>query len=94
MTWLNNLLKNVSKKITCNQFEKVENLDKLALLNNLKTLRKNIKPFSVTYSPTLLIVKKQWHILNINNPFGDVFIATSVIAFSNNISLIQMTKTF
>ena len=82
MTWLNNLLRNVKKNH----------------LQPTKTLRENIKPFSVTYSPTLPnikeIVNKQCHILNINNAFGDVFIATSLIAFSNNISLIQMTKSF
>ena len=79
------------KKIIRNQIEKVDNLEKSTLLNKTNAVRKNVIPFSVTYSPILPnireIINKHWHILNINNTFGNVFKATPVIAFRKNTSL-------
>ena len=36
---------------------------------------------------------KHWHVLNINNTFGNVFKATPVIAFRKNTSLRQIIGT-
>ena len=50
----------------------------------------------MTYSLTLThireIINKHWHILNINNTFGNVFKATPVIAFRKNTSLRQISS--
>ena len=53
---------------------------------------------SGTYSPPILpnirqIINKRWHILNINNTFGNVFKATPVMAFPKNTSLRQIIGT-
>ena len=61
---------------------------------------KKVIPFSATYSPTLPnireIINKHWHILNINNTFGDVSRGTPVTTFRKNTSLRQIigTNTF
>ena len=85
MNWVNIIRK---------QIEKVDNLERSALLNKTNAVRKNVIPFLVTYSPTLPnireIINKHWHILNINNTFGNVFKPTSVIAFRKNTSLRQI----
>ena len=51
----------------------------------------------MTYGPTLpnirKIVNKHWHMLNINNTFGNVSKATPVIAFRKNTSLTQIIGT-
>ena len=63
-------------KKTVKPNKKVDTLERSILLNNTKTVRKKLIPFSVTYSPTLTnikqIISKHWHILNINNTFPDV----------------------
>ena len=77
--------------------EKVDNLERSTLLNKANAIRKNVILFSVTYSPTLPnireIINKHRHILNINNTFGNVFKATTVIAFLKNTSLKQIIGT-
>ena len=59
--------------------------------------RKNVIPFSPTYTSTLPniteIINKYWHILNINKTFGNVFKVTPVIAFRKNTSLRQIIGT-
>ena len=69
--------KGYTEKIIRNQLEKSDNLERSTLLNKTNPLRKNLIPFSVTYSPTLpkigKIINKHWHISNINNTFGNVF---------------------
>ena len=91
---------------TPNQIEKVDNLERSTLLNKTNAVQNNVIPFSVTYSSTLQnireIITKHWHILNINNTFGNVLKATPAIAFHINTllkqSLVQIqsftTKTF
>ena len=80
-----------------NQTEKVDNMERSAPLNKTNAVWKNVIPFSVTYSPTLPnireIINNHWHILNINNTFGNVFKATPVIAFHRNTSLRQIIGT-
>ena len=53
-----------------------------------KKLNKTNAASSVTYSPTLLniteTINMHWHILNINNTFGNVFKTTPVIVFRKN----------
>ena len=80
-----------------NQIEKIDNLERSTLLNKTNALRKNVITFSVTYSSTLPnikeIINKYWHILNINNTFGNVFETTPVIAFRKNTLLRQIICT-
>ena len=74
-----------------NQIEKIDNIERSTLLNKTDAERKNVIPFSLTYSPTLPnireIINKHWHMFHMNNTFGNVFKATSVIAFRKNTSL-------
>ena len=76
---------------------KVDNLERSTLLKKANPVRKNLIPFSVTYTPTLPnireIINKHWHILNINNTVRNVFKATLVIAFRINTSLRQIIGT-
>ena len=62
-------------------------------LRNVMLLQKNVIPFSATYSPTLPNIRenvnKHWHILNINNTFGNV----PVIALCKYTSLRQIIGT-
>ena len=64
------------------------------MLNKTNAVRKNVITLSVTYSPTLPnireIINNHWHILNINNTFGNVLKVTPVIAFRKNTSLRQI----
>ena len=80
-----------------NQSKQVDSLVRSTLLNKIDTVRENVFPFLVTYSPTLPnireIINKHWHILNINNTFGNVFKAIPVIAFLKNASLRQIIDT-
>ena len=89
--------KGYKENIIRNQIEKVDNLERSTLLNKTNAVRKNVIPFSVTYSPTLPnireIINKHWHILNINNTFRNVFKATPAIAFRKNTSLRQIIGT-
>ena len=89
--------KGYKENIIRNQIEKVDNLERSTLLNNTNAVRKNVIPFPVTYSPTLPnireIINKRWHILNINNTFGNVFKATLVLDFRKNPSLRQIIGT-
>ena len=77
--------KEYKENIIQNQIEKADNLEISTLLNKTNAVRKNVIPFSVTYSATLPnireIINKHWHILNINNTFGNIFKATPIIAF-------------
>ena len=79
------------------QIQKVANLENSSLLNKTHTVRKNVIPFLVTYSPTLPyireIINKHWYVLNINNTSENVFKATTFIAFHKNTSLRQTTGT-
>ena len=81
--------KGYKENIIRNQTEKVDNFERSTLLNKPNAVRKNVIPFSVTYSPHLPnireIINKHWHILNINNTFGNVFKATPIIAFREKI---------
>ena len=52
MTWLNDLCKKGTKKNIRNQIEELNNLERSTLLNKPNTVRENVIPFSVTYSPT------------------------------------------
>ena len=58
--------KGYKESIIGNQIEKVDNLERSTLLNKTNATRKNVIPFSVTYSPTLPnireIINKRWHI--------------------------------
>ena len=85
------------ENIIRNQIKKIDNLERSTLLNKINAVRKNVIPFSVTYSQTLPnireIIKKHWHILNINNTFGNVFKATLVIASRKNKWLRQIIGT-
>ena len=89
--------KGYTEKIIRNQLEKLDNLERSTLLNKTNPLRKNLIPFSVTYSPTLpkigKIINKHWHISNINNTFGIVFKAPTVITFRKNTSLREIIAT-
>ena len=89
--------KGYKENIIRNQIDKVDNLERSTLLNKTNAVRKNVIPFSVTYSPTLPntreIINKHCYILNIDNTFGNVFKATPVIAFRKNISLRQIIGT-
>ena len=89
--------KGYKENIIRNQIDKVDNLERSTLLNKTNAVRKNVIPFSVTYSPTLPntreIINKHWYILNIDNTFGNEFKATPVIAFRKNISLRQIIGT-
>ena len=73
------------ENIIRSKIEKVDSVERSTLLNKTDAVRKNLIPFSVTYSPTLsnigAIFDKHWHVLNIKNTFGNVFKATPVIAF-------------
>ena len=81
----------------------MDSLEKSALLNKTDASRKNVIPFSVTYSPTLAnireLINKQWHILNIHNTFRNVFKTTPVVAFrktlgeDKSLAQIQSEKT-
>ena len=79
------------------QIQKVANLENSSLLNKTHTVRKNVIPFLVTYSPTLPnireIINKHWYVLNINNTSENVFKATTFIAFHKNTLLRQTTGT-
>ena len=74
--------KGYKENIIRNQMEEVDSLERPILSNKTNTVRRNVIPFSVTYSPTLPnireIIKKHWHTSNINNTFGNVFKATLV----------------
>ena len=63
----------------------MDSLERSSLLNKSDASRKNVSPFSVTYSPTLANIRerinKQWDILNIHNTFRNVFETTPVVAF-------------
>ena len=67
------------------------------MFNNTSTVRKNIIPFSVTYSPSLPnikeIIDKQWYILNNSYTFRDLLKTSSVIAFHKNSSFRQIIGT-
>ena len=80
-----------------NQIKKVDNLETSTLLNKTNAVWKNVIRFSVTYHPTLPnireIINKHWHVLDINNTFGNVFKATPVLAFRKNTSLRQIIGT-
>ena len=82
--------KGFKESITRNQIEKV-------VLQKTNVVKENIIPFSVTYSSVLPNIKrnyyKYWHVLYINNAFGNVLKATPVIAFRKNPSLIQIIDT-
>ena len=73
------------ENIIQSKIEKVDSVERSTLLNKIDAVRKNLIPFSVTYSPTLsnirAIFDKHWHVLNIKNTFGNVFKVTPVIAF-------------
>ena len=68
--------KGYKENIFRNQIEKLDNLERSTLLNKTNAVRKNVILFSVTYSPAIPnireIVNRLWHILNINNTFGNV----------------------
>ena len=85
------------KENIAKQIEKVDNLERSALLNKTNAVRKKVIPFSVTCSPTLPnireIINKYWHVLNINNTFRNVFKATPFIAFRKNTSSRQIIGT-
>ena len=74
--------KGYKENISCNQIEKVDNLERTTLLNKTNAAWKNVIPFSVRYSLILpnirKVINKNWHILNISNTFGKVFKATPV----------------
>ena len=80
-----------------NQIERVDSLARSTLLNKPDAVSRNAISFSVTYSATLpnirKIINKHWHILNINNTFGNVFKAPPVITFRKNTSLRQIIGT-
>ena len=80
-----------------NQIERVDSLARSTLLNKTDAVSRNAIPFSVTYGTTLpnirKIINKHWHILNINNTFGNVFKATPAITFRKNTSLRQIIGT-
>ena len=90
--------KRYKENIIQNQIKKVNNLEGSTLLNKAKAGRKNVIPLSVRYYPTFSnigeIVNKHWHILNINNTFGNVFKAIPVIALRKNTSLGQFIGTY
>ena len=50
------------------------------IFGNIKSKLLNIKE----------LIKKHWHILNIDNTFGEVFKTTTVIAFRKNTSFRQI----
>ena len=86
--------KGYKENIIRNQIRKVDNLERSTMLNKTNVVRKNVITLSVTYSPTLPnireIINNHWHILNINNTFGNVLKVTPVIAFRKNTSLRQI----
>ena len=86
--------KGYKENIIRNQIRKVDNLERSTMLNKTNAVRKNVITLSVTYSPTLPnireIINNHWHILNINNTFGNVLKVTPVIAFRKNTSLRQI----
>ena len=79
MTWLS---KENKENIIRNHTEKVDNLEGSTLSNKTNVVAKNVIPFSITYTPSLPniteIITKHWHILNINNTFGNVFTSYSL----------------
>ena len=82
MTWLNDLWKKDTKKKHHSKPNR-KSLGRSILLNKTDAVRKNAIPFCVTYRPTLPNIREiiNWHILNINNTFRNVFKPTPVIAF-------------
>ena len=56
--------KGYKENIIRNQIEKMDNLERSTLLNKTNAVRKNIIPFSATYSTTLPnireIINKHW----------------------------------
>ena len=89
--------KGYKENIIQSQIEKVGSLKRSTLLNKTDAVWKNVIQFSVIYSSNLLnireIISKNWHILNTNNTFGNVFKTTPFIAFRKNMSLRQITGT-
>ena len=77
--------------------KKLDNLERSTLLNKTSATLENVILFSVTYSVTLPnireIINMHWHILNINNTFGDVFKAAPIMAFHKNTLLRQIIGT-
>ena len=92
-TWLNNLWDKGTKETIFETNSKKQTIKR----DKINAEWKNILPFLVRYSATLpnirKIINKHWHILNINNTFGNVFKATAVIAFRKNTSLRQIFGT-
>ena len=86
--------KGYKENIIRNQIRKVDNLERSTMLNKTNAVRKYVITLSVTYSRTLPnireIINNHWHILNINNTFGNVLKVTPVIAFRKNTSLRQI----
>ena len=50
--------KRVQRNIIRNQIKKVDSLERSTMLNRTDAARKNVIPFSVTYSPTLPNIKE------------------------------------
>ena len=82
------------ENIIRSKIEKVDSVERSTLLNKTDAVRKNLIPFSVTYSPTLsnigAIFDKHWHVLNIKNTFGNVFKVTQSQPSAKNTSLRQI----
>ena len=80
------------------QIERVDHLDRLLLLKYCKPKRKDSIPFSVTYNSVLPnikeILKKHWHIFNIDSSFKEILNSSQLmVAFNKSSSLKQLIRT-